>query len=146
MTDSSFFSFSSLEKYQWQCFSGVRRVRRLAVNCHLAAQKMACPRVASTCTCKTEPRAEQWWGRAMQHSHVRRSRRFRVNLSKYRKSHFGTVRWTQEHPDLYSQFYIIQNIWLLSYDFCSRVGPTQGNYATQDSSGMCHLMPWRHLP
>ena len=24
--------------------------------------------------------------------------------------------------------------------------PTQGNYATQDSSGMCHLMPRRHLP
>ena len=23
---------------------------------------------------------------------------------------------------------------------------TQGNYATQDSCGMCHLMPWRHLP
>ena len=23
---------------------------------------------------------------------------------------------------------------------------TQGNYATQDSSGMCHLMPQWHLP
>ena len=23
---------------------------------------------------------------------------------------------------------------------------TQGNYATQDSSGMCHLMTQRHLP
>ena len=23
---------------------------------------------------------------------------------------------------------------------------TQGNYATRDSSGMCHLMPRRHLP
>ena len=23
---------------------------------------------------------------------------------------------------------------------------TQGNYATQDNIGMCHLMPQRHLP
>ena len=23
---------------------------------------------------------------------------------------------------------------------------TQGNYATQDNSGMCHLMPQHHLP
>ena len=23
---------------------------------------------------------------------------------------------------------------------------SQGNYATQDSSGMCHLIPWQHLP
>ena len=26
------------------------------------------------------------------------------------------------------------------------LGATQRNYATQDSSGMCHLMPQRHLP
>ena len=23
---------------------------------------------------------------------------------------------------------------------------TQGNYATQKNSGMCHLMQWQHLP
>ena len=39
------------------------------------------------------------------------------------------------------------------YPFCQRglatllvVTGAQGNYATQESSGMCHLMPWWHLP
>ena len=27
-----------------------------------------------------------------------------------------------------------------------RLAHTQGNYVTQNSSGMCHLMPWLHLP
>ena len=32
------------------------------------------------------------------------------------------------------------------FKVCICVMDTQGNYATQYSSGMCHLMPQRHLP
>ena len=32
------------------------------------------------------------------------------------------------------------------YSYKNCVRGTQGNYATRDSNGMCHLMPQRHLP
>ena len=37
----------------------------------------------------------------------------------------------------------------IMFTFCKLVAQmlsTQGNYATPDSSGMCHLMPRRHMP
>ena len=53
--------------------------------------------------------------------------------------------WLQNHAGfitLYQSVRVVPESWEGSL----QAQATQGNYTTQDSSGMCHLMPRRHLP
>ena len=80
--------------------------------------------------------------------HITYNRKLKIYANLFRFSHLFTRIFARMNSGILDEFLTPPLVaeGRLLHSLPNSFWYTQGNYATQESSGMCHLMPRQHLP